>query len=131
MALKLSAIWALLVGLTLAVLEIRANWGDWQFWPFWLVDFVASAMLIAGGLAWLLKRPIARPMLAAGWGFTLGMAWMSLGSNLEAGPDPARDARLGGAYLVLVGMLVASALAGLVLSLMRAPRRHRFKSARR
>jgi len=117
MALKLSAIWALLVGLTLAGLEVRANWGDWQFWPFWVVDFVAAGLLLAGFFAWWRGLAIARALLAAAWGFTLGMAWMSLGFNIEAGPDPARDARLDGGYLLLVATLVASAFAGLALSL--------------
>lgn len=121
MALRISAIWALLLGSVLAALEIRANWGDWQFWPFWLVDFVASALLVLGTFAYWRGHPKAQALLAVGWAFTLGMAWMSFGLNLEAGPDPARDERLGGAYLLLVGSLVASALVGLVLTMIGKP----------
>ena len=42
---------------------------------------------------------------------------MSLAGNYEAGPDPTRDARVGGFYLLLIGSLVLSAFAGLLLEL--------------
>ena len=42
--LRLSAIFAFITGAVLALGELRANWGDWQFWPLWLVDFAASAL---------------------------------------------------------------------------------------
>lgn len=115
--LRLSAILAILTGTTLAVMEVRANWADWQWWPWWLVDFFAAALLVYGGARVFLRIHGGRSWLAAGWAFTLGMAWMSLAGNFEAGPDPARDARLGGAYLLLVGVLVATALIGLALTL--------------
>ena len=120
--LRASAIWAILTGVTLAVMEVRANWGDWQWWPFWLVDFVAAGLLVVGGLATLRLAAAGKPWLVAGWAFTFGMAWMSLAGNASIGPDPERDARLGGAYLWLVGLLVAAALAGMLLALLgRAP----------
>ena len=114
---RISAIWALLTGLTLAVIEVRANWGGWQWWPWWLVDFVAAALLIPGATLHFRRHPRVGRWLVAGWAFTFGMAWMSLAGNIAAGPDPDRDARLGGAYLLLIGSLVFSALAGLLLAL--------------
>ena len=115
--LRSSSIWAVLVGITLAVMEVRANWGGWQWWPWWLVDFVAAAMLLVGGWRTLVSPPAGKAWLAAAWSFTLGMAWMSLAGNFEAGPDQARDARVGGFYLLLVGSLFFSAFAGLLLAL--------------
>lgn len=115
--LRFSAVCGILTGLTLAVMEVRANWGGWQWWPWWLVDFVSAALLLAGGIATLSNRDNGRAWLVAGWAFTLGMAWMSLAGNIEAGVDADRDARLGGAYILLVGSLVASALFCLMLAL--------------
>ncbi len=120
--LRASAILAVLTGATLAILEVRANWGDWQWWPWWLVDFVAGALLIAGGFKVLSRSANAQTWLAAGWAFTLGMAWMSLAGNLEVGPDTARNARLGGGYLLLVGALAAASAGGLVMTLLAGPR---------
>ena len=116
--LRASAILAVLTGATLAILEIRANWGGWQWWPWWLVDFLAAALLIIGAWTVLRRSVDGRAWLAAGWAFTLGMAWMSLAGNVEAGPGPARNARLGGAYLLLVGALVAVSATGLLMSLL-------------
>ena len=102
----------------LAVMEVRANWGDWQWWPWWLVDFVAAALLVTGGVATLGKATAGRSWLAAAWAFTLGMSWMSLAGNIAAGVDAGRDERLAGAYVFLVGLLVASALCGLSMALL-------------
>lgn len=115
--LRVSAIWAILTGATLALMEVRANWGDWQWWPWWLVDLVAAVLLIGGGWRTLHNPDEGRRWLVAGWAFTFGMAWMSMAGNAEAGPDPSRDARLGGAYLLLVGSLAGSSLIGLILAL--------------
>lgn len=115
--LRFSAIWGILTGATLGIVEVRANWADWQWWPWWLVDFVAAAMLIAGGVMTLKGAQNGKAWLIAGWAFTFGMAWMSLAGNFASGPDPDRDARLGGIYLWLVGSLVASALLGMLTAL--------------
>ncbi len=116
--LRLSAILAVITGVVLALGELRANWGDWQFWPLWLVDFAASALLIAGGWMVFRRHPLAQSVLASGWAFTLGMSWLSLGINLDLGVSAARDGRMGGLYVWLLGGLVASALLGLVLTLL-------------
>ena len=126
--LRFSAFWAILTGAILATLEVRANWGDWQWWPLWLVDFVAAALLILGGWKTLREPSAGRLWLSAAWAFTFGIACMSLAGNVEAGPDPARDARLGGAYLFLVGSLVTSSTVGLVFCL--APSTDRNGSSR-
>lgn len=120
--LRASAVWAILTGLTLALLEIRANWGGWQWWPWWVVDFVSAALLLFGGVRTLSEPHSGKAWLTAGWAFTFGMAWMSMAGNFEAGPDPDRDARLGGAYLFLVGSLVMSSVLGLILALIGKPK---------
>ncbi|MEZ5693490.1 MAG: hypothetical protein R3D99_06520 [Altererythrobacter sp.] len=120
--LRASALWAILTGIVLALMEVRANWGDWQWWPWWLVDFVAAALLIVGGSLTLRRPSDGKPLLTAGWGFTFGMAWMSMAGNVAMGPDPDRDARMAGLYLILVGSLVATSGTGLLLSLLGRPR---------
>lgn len=115
--LRAAAVWALLTGFVLASLELQANWGDWQWWPWWLVDFVAAALLIVGAIKTLRCDQDGRIWLAAGWSFTLGMAWMSLAGNMEVGPDSGSNTRLGGFYVIAVAALVASSLIGMLLTL--------------
>ena len=101
-------------GSVAALLEFARNWGHWQWWPFWLVDFVAAALLVSGGV--LALRLNRAGLLTAGWGFTCAMFWMSFFSHVEslrtaAAADP-REARLttiiGGMFLVTVLGLVFS-----------------------
>ena len=115
--LRASAYMALFGGITLSLAEMRANWGDWQWWPWWLVDFVAAGLLICGAVLTLQSKPRGPALLTAAWGFALGMGWMSLASNYNLGPDPARDARMGGAYLALLSFGVLFSLSGLLLAL--------------
>ncbi len=68
-------------GLTLAILEVVRNWGAWQWWPFWVVDYIAAAMLIAGGLIAL--RRGATHLLCAAWSFACAMFWMSFFAHLD------------------------------------------------
>ena len=119
--LRASAIYAIIGGILLAGLEVRANWGDWQWWPWWLVDFVAAALLLLGGYRTLRSPLQGKPWLTAAWAFAFGMGWMSLAGNVELGPDPARDARLGGGYIALVGFGVASSLLALLAALLGKP----------
>jgi hypothetical protein len=115
--LKASALLAILTGSTLAAFETLVNWGQWQWWPWWVVDYVAAVLLVGGGIQTLRKALYGRRLLCAGWAFTLGMAWMSLAGNLAAGEDPARDARVGGFYVALIGLLIAVSLAGLLAAM--------------
>ena len=54
---------------------------------------------------------------AAGWAFSIGMAWMSFAGNLADGPDPARDGRVAGLYLALIALMLGTAATGLMLAL--------------
>ena len=115
---------ALVYSAGLAGFETLVNWGQWQWWPWWLVDYVAAAMLAFGGLAVLRRSAGGSSLLATGWGFALGMMWMSLAGNIEAGTDPDRAARVVGLYVALIAASMAWCLVGLALTLRagRSPR---------
>jgi hypothetical protein len=61
-------------------------------WPFWLDDIFIGALLLYG--AWRTSKDIrsGRRFLAAAWGFTCGMAYLSFFGQLESlnEPDPAQ-----------------------------------------
>ena len=115
--LKISAYLALLYGVGLACFETFVNWAQWQWWPFWLVDYVAAVFLIMGAIFTLQGTRFGSKFLCAGWGFTLGMMWMSLAGNISDGTDPNRAARVFGLYLGLITFSMIVSLAGLGLAL--------------
>jgi len=115
--LKASAYLALMYGFGLTAFETFVNWGQWQWWPFWLVDYVAAAVLFIGGIATLKAHSSAAKLLCLGWGFTLGMMWMSMAGNIADGTDPARAARVANLYIVLIGFSLFISLVGLLLAL--------------
>jgi quinol-cytochrome oxidoreductase complex cytochrome b subunit len=114
---RLPALMAIVYGVGIAGFETLVNWGQWQWWPWWLVDYVAGAVLLIGGLLTLKSHRAGPLWLSLGWGFALGMMWMSLAGNLEAGTDPARNARVAGLYIVLIVTSMAYCLIGLFLTL--------------
>jgi len=76
---------SLLHAVVVSIAEIARNQGGWQWWPFWTIDFVAAALLFAGGLALARRRTLPGALvLTAGWGFSTAMNWMSFASQLEA-----------------------------------------------
>jgi len=101
----------------LACFETLVNWGQWQWWPFWLIDYVAAALLFFGGLAVLKQRAYGLKLLSVGWGFTIGMMWMSLAVNIADGTDPDRAARVAGLYVILIIFSMIISLIGLLLAL--------------
>lgn len=111
---------ALVYGAGLAGFETLVNWGQWQWWPWWLIDYVAAAMLVIGGVAALRRVPAGGAMLASGWGFALGMMWMSLAGNIEAGADLERSERVGGLYVALIVASMLWCFIGLVWTLVAA-----------
>ncbi len=62
-----------------------------SIWPSWLDDIFIGALLLYG--AWRTGKDMrsGRRFLAAAWGFTCGMAYMSFFGQLESlnEPDPA------------------------------------------
>jgi len=115
--LSFSAYMALLYGFGLAGFETLVNWGQWQWWPFWLVDYVAAGLLLLAGFATLKNLTSSSKLLCLGWGFTLGMMWMSLAGNIADGTDPDRAARVADLYVALIVFSLAYSLIGLVLAL--------------
>jgi hypothetical protein len=85
---------AVVAGLVLPVLETARRWhqlGDFRVWPFWLDDWAIGLFLLTG--AWRVGKEPARgrPLLAAAWGFALGMVYASFFSQLTTvdRPDPS------------------------------------------
>lgn len=115
--LRISAIMAICGGVLLAGAETAINWGQWQWWPWWLVDFVAAAILIVAAIGTLRSATWGALLLTAGWGFSLGMGWMSLSGNWAEGVDVARQSRVAGFYIPLLIFGLSYSFLGLVLSL--------------
>lgn len=115
--LQVSAYMALIYGAGLAGFETLVNWGQWQWWPYWLVDYVAATLLLFGGLTALKHRYYGSKLLCLGWGFTLGMLWMSLSGNISNGVDPDRAARVANFYIILTVFSMVLSLIGLLLAL--------------
>ena len=120
--LLISAYMALLYGVGLGGFETLVNWGQWQWWPFWLVDYVAAALLLFGGFKTLKHPYYGAKLLCLGWGFALGMLWMSLAGNISNGTDPARAARVANLYIILIVFSMLLSFIGLILALKGNPK---------
>lgn len=90
----------------LAIFEIVRNWGAWGLHPSsWLIDYAASAFLIAGALG-ALSDHRRTGLLAASWGGATTLVTGSLMGNTEHlleggenfGPIPQ------GAYVAIVAV---------------------------
>lgn len=117
---RVSAVLAIVAGLSLAIAETWLNWGDWQPWPFFVVDYIAAALLLLGGLRTLRKQSGGLRLLAGGWGFTTGMVWMAFFITLQqngAGSD-FTDTVTPGALLFLMGALLTVSLLGLAMAVL-------------
>jgi hypothetical protein len=117
---RISAWLAVVFGAALAILEAVRNWGDWQWWPMWVVDYIAAALLLIGGVRALRTRGAETTWLTAGWGFTCAMFWMSFfghyrGVMEAAGAVSAREQRL----TLIIGVMFAITVIGLASSLWR------------
>ncbi len=121
MLLKFSTGLAFGFGTFLAIAEAWRNWGNWQWWPFWTVDYIAAILLIIGAVA--VWRGAGRVWLAAGWGFTAAMFWMSFFSHLAEqqrlaakvyGPDGVMTEN---SMTQIIGIMTAIAFAGLFAAL--------------
>jgi tellurite resistance protein TehA-like permease len=106
---------ALYAGLILPALETvrRILIGGHFVW--WLDDYIAGIGLFLGGL--LTKRdPInGRPFLAAAWGYTFGMGYMSLCSHILS--SQVRSERFNGPVTIFIGLGMLLAISCLIGSL--------------
>jgi hypothetical protein len=117
---RFSAILALVVGTALALAETWLNWGDWQPWPFFVVDYLAAALLIVGGVRTLRGMSGGLRLLSGAWGFTAGMAWMAFFLTLQqngAGSD-FTDTVTPTILIALIGALLGTSLVGLALTVL-------------
>lgn len=117
-----SALMALAFGFFLAISEIVRNWGNWQPWPFWIVDFIAAGALIWGGVRTLSQG--SSRLLSAAWGFTVGIFWMSFFSHAQDLNSETPETYAGGminegVLTLIIGAMLAIAIAGLIMSLTR------------
>ena len=119
MTAKISAWLAVAFGAFLSVAEIARNWGNWEYWPFWLIDYIAVALLLLGGIA-VIRGDRAGRWLAAAWGFATAMFYGSFFDHLHdvmnntVDPaDVAREPRL----TIIIGVLFALTLIGFALAL--------------
>ncbi len=115
---RISAWLAIVFAACLAIVELARNWGDWQWAPFWIVDYMASALLVFGGQR-ALNRGTLR-WLTGAWGFTAAMFYMSFFShiyNLQTRSlvhtGPIEETTL----TVIIGVLLVIAFAGFFLAL--------------
>lgn len=108
---------AFIAGIALPIIETTRRWhqmADLQMLPAWLDDFIIGGFLLYG--AWRASQDIerGRPVLAAAWGFALGLGYASFVFSLmnpQALDASGFDMR---AVAAVKGVMVMIALAGLV-----------------
>jgi len=120
--LRASAKLALAFGLFLAIAEVVRNWGNWQWWPFWLVDFIASGLLLLGSISALNRSPRGPVLLASAWGFTSAMFYMSFWSHIESFNRPAEGNVSQGPLTLIIGIMWALTVLGLILAMASRPK---------
>jgi hypothetical protein len=109
---------ALFIGLLLPVAETVRRWrqlDDLSTWPFWLDDFLIGSFLLYA--FWCTRQNILenRRFLAAAWGFTCGMAYLSFFGQITSLDvvDPAPIPPEWVAVIKGVGLILSAfALAG-------------------
>lgn len=109
MILKSAAWLAIAFGLSLAVLEVARNWGDWQWWPFWVIDYIVAFLLLGGGVAVVRRGADAARWLTGAWGFACAIFYASffshIGDAMERAPD-AREQTITAFIAVMFGLTV-------------------------
>lgn len=76
---------SLVLGAVYAIGETGFSWRYGLLSPYYLVDFVAFALLIAGGVVALRARPRSAPGVAtAGWAWTGANFWRATLARVEA-----------------------------------------------
>lgn len=114
--LKISRAFALFAGIALPCVETWRRWRMLSDWPLWLDDYLAAALLLYSWYAG--RRAIARsrPYLMAAWGYTLGIAYLSLAAQWKAGlaaSDPSGVPAWGVLAFKTFGLVLAAACLGL------------------
>jgi hypothetical protein len=114
-------IWAILLALSLIIGEAYRSWGAGRPVMFWMDDMMMGAMLIAAALLVRQDTHRRRAFFTAAWGVNAGMLYPSFFGKLLT-PAESNPGNFDlGLLTVLVGLAFASALIGMVLSIL-APR---------
>jgi hypothetical protein len=113
---------AVVAGVTLPLLETARRWhqlADVRAWPFWLDDWAIGGVLLYG--AWRTGRDAAqgRPVLAAAWGFTCGLAYISFFSQLAVLDQPDPSGLPPSMIVAVKGGMFALAIVALIAALRR------------
>ena len=114
---KVAAYLAIAFGVFLAIAEAVRNWGNWQWWPYWLMDYIAAALLVAGGALVLRKAPRGSAVLAGAWGFTTGIFYSSFWSHIDHFDQPADGNIAQTPLTIIIGILWVITIVGFALSL--------------
>jgi hypothetical protein len=117
---KSAAVLAIVFGLFLTWAETARNWGNWQYWPFWLVDYIAAALLLIGGVMALRRARAQAAFLSAAWGFTTSMFYGSFWSHVRDQAEKADGNLAQGPLTVVIGVMWVFTIVGFVLSLLAA-----------
>lgn len=113
---------ALILGLSLMLGEAYRSWGAGRPAYAWLDDQIMGALLIAG--AWVTRIPTPRrlALLAGAWGVNAGMLYGSFfGKVFEPGSSNPGNFGMG-VLTALIGMAFATAIAGLIWTIVKAGR---------
>jgi hypothetical protein len=111
---------ALLIGSLLPVAETIRRWrqlDDLSVWPFWLDDFLIGGFLLYA--YWRTRQSVSenRRFLAAAWGFTCGMAYLSFFGQITS-LDVADPAPVSAEWVVTIkGIGLALSVLALIGSL--------------
>jgi len=111
---KINLIVATLYSITLAIVEVMLNWGDWQYAPLWIVDYLIVIILLSA--VFVFKNNIQRLMLLLGWAFSSGVMYMALFVNLEPIPTTVKSPNVEG-ILPLVGLALVVSIIGVILTI--------------
>ena len=111
---KINLIVATLYSITLAIVEVMLNWGDWQYAPLWIVDYLIVIILLSA--VFVFKNNIQRLMLLLGWAFSSGVMYMALFINLEPIPTTVKSPNVEG-ILPLVGLALVVSIIGVILTI--------------
>jgi hypothetical protein len=120
MTIFLSRNLAVVLGLVTPLLETVRRWHTWQENPpSFFDDFILGGLLLYG--AWRVTKDVilGQKFLVAGWGFALGMCYLSFFGQLrmlsEGAPDPAPVSSEWVAVIKGIGFLII--IVGLITSL--------------
>lgn len=119
---RLSRTTAIVVGTLAPSLETIRRWSTWRQNPPALFDDYLIGLLLLGGVWMLRKDPLrGRILLAAGWGFTCAMAYVSIFGQMAANRAGVVDpAPIPGLWVLAIkiagGVVAAAALAATVWS---------------